>query len=93
MRKNSKRKPTNTTDRKSTQSVFIEMIKQQRIRIISGVLLALLSIYIFISMVGFFFAGGIDQSLVDAPMHKIIVNPDIVAYNSIGKLGAWYAIV
>ena len=91
MRKNSKRKPTNTTDRKSTQSAFIEIIKQQRIRIISGVLLALLSIYIFISMVGFFFAGGIDQSLVDAPMHKIIANPDIVAANPTGKLGAWFS--
>lgn len=89
MRKNSKRKPINTTNRQSTLSTIVEIIKQQRIRIISGVFLALISIYIFISMIGFFFAGGIDQSLVDAPMRKIIANPDIIAANPTGKLGAW----
>ncbi len=89
MRRNYKRKPINTTTRQSAISAIIEIIRQQRFRIILGVLLALVSIYIFISMIGFFFAGGTDQSLVDTPMRKIITNPDIVATNPTGKLGAW----
>ena len=41
-------------------------------------------------MVGFLFTGGIDQSLVDAPMRKVINNPDYVAVNPTGPIGAWF---
>lgn len=89
MRKNTKHRYSNTTNRKSNTYTLIGIFKEQRFRIIFGVLLALFSIYIFISMIGFFFSGGIDQSLVDASALKIIANPNIVASNPTGKLGAW----
>lgn len=66
-----------------------DFFKKQGIRLLFGIALALLSLYIFLAMIGFFFSGGIDQSLIDSPWGKIITNPEITASNPTGKLGAW----
>ena len=91
MKRKSNRKPTNTTNRQSTEFSFRGFINQERTRIIWGLLWGLFTCYIFISMVGFLFTGGIDQSLVDAPMRKVINNPDYVAVNPTGPIGAWFS--
>lgn len=42
-------------------------------------------------MIGFFFTGGIDQSLIDRGLRQIIANPEITAGNPAGKIGAWFS--
>lgn len=89
MNKNIKRKTSATKATGKPVSLLPEILKEQRIRLILGIALALISLYILFSFVGFFFAGGIDQSLVDGPFGKIISNPRITASNPAGKIGAW----
>ncbi len=89
---NKKIKPKTTGSRKEEKkpvALLPEFLKEQRTRIIMGIALALISLYILFSMIGFFFSGGIDQSLVDGPWGKIISNPQITAGNPAGKIGAW----
>lgn len=89
MNKNIKRKTEAGKRDKAQPSLIGGFLKEQRTQIILGIALALISLYILFAMVGFFFSGGIDQSLVDAPFGKIIANPLITAGNPAGKVGAW----
>lgn len=89
MNKNIKRKAGSTKDNSKSASIFPEFLKEQRTRLILGITLALLSLYILFSLIGFFFSGGIDQSLVDSSIGQIIANPQITAANPAGKVGAW----
>lgn len=89
MNKNIKRKPAPAKDKQKATSLFPDILKEQRTRIIMGILLALISLFILFSMIGFFFSGGIDQSLVDGPAREIIANPNVTAANPAGKVGAW----
>ena len=88
MNKTIKRKPAPAKDREKPVSLIPDFLKEQRTRIILGVALALVSFFILFSMVGFFFSGGIDQSLVDSNTRTIISNPQITAANPAGKIGA-----
>ena len=49
----------------------------------------LFSIYLFVSLAGFFFTGGMDQSLIDKETRELVTNPDIVVGNPGRKLGAY----
>ncbi len=89
MNKNIKRKPAPAKDKVKTDYPIPGILKEQRTRIILGVTIALISLFILFSMIGFFFSGGIDQSLVDNSAGKIITNPQITAANPAGKIGAW----
>lgn len=89
MNKNIKRKPAPAKDKLKTDYPIPGILKEQRTRIILGVTIALISLFILFSMIGFFFSGGIDQSLVDNSAGKIITNPQITAANPAGKIGAW----
>ncbi len=68
---------------------FKALRENTQLRIVAGIALGVVSIYILCAMIGFFFSGGVDQSLVDGPMGKIITNPRVTANNPTGKLGAW----
>ncbi len=85
MKKNINRKPV---EKKETGSAF-SFLQEPRTRVIIGLTLILFSCYLFFAFCGFFLTGGIDQSLLDKGLGKIISNPDIVAGNPAGKLGAW----
>ena len=89
MNRNTKRKTTLPKNRATTLATIAEQLKGQRARVVLSVLLGLFSLFLLFSMIGFFFSGGIDQSLVDKPMRKIIANPEIIASNPAGKAGAW----
>lgn len=89
MNKNIKRKPAPAKDRAKSASLIPDLLKEQRNRIIMGITLALISLFILFSMIGFFFSGGIDQSLVDGSVRQIIANPEVTAANPAGKIGAW----
>lgn len=87
MNKNINRTPVEKTER----SFMPSFLKEQRTRIIIGITLALFSLYLLFSLIGFFFTGGIDQSLIDKKLGELIVNPDITAGNPAGKVGAWFS--
>ncbi len=89
MNKNIKRKPAPAKDRAKSASLIPGLLKEQRNRIIMGITLALISLFILFSMIGFFFSGGIDQSLVDSSIRQIVANPEVTAANPAGKIGAW----
>ena len=89
MNKNITRKPAPAKDRAKSASLIPDLLKEQRNRIIMGITLALISLFILFSMIGFFFSGGIDQSLVDGSVRQIIANPEVTAANPAGKIGAW----
>ncbi len=89
MNRNIKRKSNTTPKEKISLFPVADFLKEQRTQIILGIALALFSLYLLFAMTGFFFSGGIDQSLVDAPLGKIITNPQIAAHNPAGKIGAW----
>lgn len=85
MKKNINRRPV---EKRQTESAF-SFLKEPRTRFIMGFFLILLSFYLLLSFVGFFFTGGIDQSLIEKGFGKIVSHPDIIAGNPAGKLGAW----
>lgn len=90
MNKNIKRKTSSSSKiGERSFSLVPEFLKEQRTRLILGIALALISLFILFSLFGFFFSGGIDQSLVDGPFGNIITNPLITASNPAGKVGAW----
>ena len=59
-----KHKPVSSKTEKKQVSLLPEFLKEQRTRILLGIALALVSLYILFALIGFFFSGGIDQSLV-----------------------------
>ncbi len=65
-----KHKPVSSKTEKKQVSLLPEFLKEQRTRILLGIALALVSLYILFALIGFFFSGGIDQSLVDGPWGK-----------------------
>lgn len=87
MNKNINRTPVEKPER----SLMPAFLKEQRTRIIIGITLVLFSLYLLLSLVGFFFTGGIDQSLIDKKLGELVVNPDITAGNPAGKVGAWFS--
>lgn len=44
---------------------FKALRENTQLRIVAGIALGVVSIYILCAMIGFFFSGGVDQSLVD----------------------------
>lgn len=85
MKKNSNRKPT---EKKRSQPTF-SFLKEPRTRILIGLAFILFALYTLFSIVGFFFTGGIDQSLIDKGLGAIATQPEILAGNPAGKFGAW----
>lgn len=84
MKKNLNRKPTE----KKPGSSFA-FFKEPGTRFVIGFTSILLSLYILFSLVGFFFTGGTDQSLVEQGLTEVAADPEITAGNPAGKLGAW----
>lgn len=76
---------------KKQTDLNLSFLKEPRTRFILGLALILFSLYLLLSMTGFFFTGGMDQSLVDRGLGRIISDPAIVAGNPAGKLGAWFS--
>lgn len=88
MNKANNRKSAPLKEKKQV-SVIPSFLQEQGTRLILGITLAVISLYILFSLIGFFFTGGIDQSLIDRGLKTIVANPDITASNPAGKIGAW----
>ncbi len=64
--------------------------KDERFRLSFGVILSLLSLYLFLSILSFFFSGAADQSKLDMPLGEFM-KADVLVHNWTGKLGAYLA--
>lgn len=87
MKKNINRR---TAETKTAETAF-SFLKEPRTRFITGLFFILFSLYLLLSFTGFFFTGGIDQSLIDKGLGHIVANPSLYAGNPAGKLGAWFS--
>lgn len=85
MKKNINRR----THEKKQSEAALSFLKEPRTRFIIGLAFILFSLYLLFSFIGFFFTGGIDQSLIDKGLRQIVSNPEITAANPAGNLGAW----
>lgn len=88
MNKATNRKSASPKEKKQG-SAIPSFLQEQGTRLILGIILAVISLYILFSLIGFFFTGGVDQSLIDRGLKTVVANPDIVASNPAGKIGAW----
>ncbi len=74
---------------KTRAALSLGFFKDPRTRVVAGLIFMLFSIYLFVSLAGFFFTGGMDQSLIDKETRELVTNPDIVVGNPGRKLGAY----
>lgn len=89
MSKSVKRKPAGIAGKDSMTISLKGLRENVQLRFVAGVAVGVVSVYVLCAMVGFFFSGGVDQSLVDGAIGKIMANPRVTADNPTGKLGAW----
>lgn len=89
MNKNINRRSSEPKDGKKPVSSFPSFLHEQRTRIVVGATLIVFSLYILFALIGFFFTGGTDQSLIDREIGAVIADPLITAGNPAGKVGAW----
>ncbi|MCB6971927.1 MULTISPECIES: FtsK/SpoIIIE family DNA translocase [Butyricimonas] len=74
---------------KTRGSLSLGFLRDPRTRVVVGLIFMLFSVYLFVSLAGFFFTGGMDQSLIDKETRELVTNPDIVVGNPGRKLGAY----
>ncbi|MEY8592057.1 DNA translocase FtsK [Butyricimonas hominis] len=74
---------------KTRGSFSLGFLRDPRTRVVVGLIFMLFSVYLFVSLAGFFFTGGMDQSLIDKETRELVTNPDIVVGNPGRKLGAY----
>ena len=78
-------------ERKRTEAYRVTLLANPKARLAAGFVIMLFSVYLFITMVGFFFTGGADQSLIDVETGEWLRNGDISAENPGRKFGAFLA--
>ena len=88
MSKSVKRKTAPSRPAKHSKSATSEILKKQRIQIISGIFLILFALFLCCVMLGFLVSGGIDQSIVDTSVWEIVSSPQTRADNPGGWFGA-----
>jgi len=79
----------NKKNEKTRGSYSFGFLQDPRTRVVVGLIFMLFSIYLLVSLAGFFFTGGMDQSLIDKEVRELITNPDIKVGNPGRKLGAF----
>jgi len=85
MAKSKKRKKKNNN---LSNSGIVKFFKDERLRITLGIVLAIISMYLFLSILSFFFSGATDQSKLDMPF-KAYMKADVLVRNWTGKFGAF----
>ena len=79
----------NKKNEKPRSSYSFGFLKDPRTRVVVGLIFMLFSIYLLVSLAGFFFTGGMDQSLIDKEARELVTNPNIEVGNPGRKLGAF----
>ncbi len=80
-RKNKAKKP-------SVLSRVNKFFKNEKTRIALGITFVIITFLISLSFISYLFTWQIDQSKLEIEFFKYILNPDIVAENWVGKIGA-----
>ena len=83
-----KKKTTNKTKAKKRFSAP-KFLKDERVKLLFGIALSLLTIYIGLAFVSFFFTGGADQSKLDIKWLELITDSKVRVENWTGKTGAY----
>ena len=83
-----KKKKTNTRTKKKLLSAP-KFLSDERTRFLLGIGFSLLTIYIGLAFVSFFFTGGADQSKLDIKWLELITDSKIRVENWTGKTGAY----
>ena len=83
-----KKKPANRS--KSKKNAFINFFKSERTQFLLGVVISFIGLFIFLSMVSFFFTGGADQSkVVNKTFFEIVNDKTLTVENWTGAGGAF----
>jgi DNA segregation ATPase FtsK/SpoIIIE, S-DNA-T family len=80
-----------TTKNNSAESKASNQIRNDKFKVIFGLLLIAISIYLLIAFASFLFCAGADQSILKLGWLELIKNPEIKVKNITGKSGAWIA--
>lgn len=87
-------KKSNTKQAADTTGFFTSLkyfFTNERTRFISGLIISFVTVYVGLSLISFFFTGGIDQSKIDnVPLGDLVINKGSVA-NWTGVRGAYLA--
>lgn len=89
-----KKKVTKKKDKKNTSLLSIyAKVDRRKMKSISGSILLLLSVYLFIAFISYLFSWKEDQDLIVSTsfFEFIFGNPNIEVKNWLGKFGAWTA--
>lgn len=70
------------------ESKLFNFLKDERLRVTVGIVLGILSLYLFLAILSFFFSGAADQSKLDMPF-KDFMKADVLVRNWTGKFGAY----
>ncbi|MDD4728435.1 MAG: DNA translocase FtsK [Dysgonamonadaceae bacterium] len=85
-----KRKTTRKSNTK--KSTFLGFLKSERTHFLAGVVVAFIGLFIFLSMISFFFTGGADQSKVlNKTYFELVKDKTISVDNWTGASGAYIA--
>ncbi len=69
-------------------SKLANFFKDERLRVTTGIVLAIISLYLFLSIISFFFAGAADQSKLDMTFQEFM-KAEVIVSNWTGKFGAF----
>ena len=86
------RKRSTSNRSKSKKSTLVNFFKSERVHFLAGVVIAFIGLFVFLSMISFFFTGGADQSKVDNKTFFELINDKTLAIdNWTGAGGAFIA--
>src|SRR5690554_1619963 len=91
--KEKKKEVTKKANKNTSLSSLYSKVDHRKAKSISGAVLLLLSIYLFIAFTSYLFSWKEDQNLIVSTtfFEFIFGSPDIEATNWLGKFGAWTA--
>jgi len=83
-----KTKKVNKNKAPHKENKLLNFLKDERLRLTIGIFIGILSLYLFLSILSFFFSGAADQSKLDMPF-KAFMKADVLVRNWTGKFGAY----
>ena len=91
-KKRTVRKRSTASKNKSKKNTIANFFKSERAHFLAGVVIAFIGLFVFLSMISFFFTGGADQSKVDnKTFFELINDKSLTIDNWTGAGGAFIA--
>ncbi len=85
-----KAKKAKKTVKQKKENKLRNMLKDERLRVTVGIVSAIVSLYLFLAILSFFFSNAVDQSKLDIPFREFM-KADVSVRNWTGKMGAYLA--